>query len=151
MEIPKDLLPNVTNEDYPDYVSDQVNKYVGYIGIMAGMTLVFSFIAKFSFSLLGENVTLKIRYDLYESILRKNIGWFDQVENSPSVLTSAMAEDTSIVNGVSTESLATILESFFAIIVGVGIGFYYCWQLSCACLILMPFMGISGAINAKIT
>jgi ATP-binding cassette, subfamily B (MDR/TAP), member 1 len=151
MEIPKDLIPNITSESYNDYVSENVNKYAIYIGVMAGMTLLFSFIAKFSFSLLGENVTLRIRYELYQSILRKNISWFDETVNSPSVLTSAMAEDTSIVNGVSTESLATILESFFSIIVGVGIGFYYCWQLSIACLILMPFMGISGTINAKIT
>lgn len=94
---------------------------------MGGLTLLFSFISKFSFNLLGENVTLKIRFDLYRSILRKNIGWFDETGNSPSVLTSAMAEDTSIINGVSTESLATILESLFSILVGVGIGFYYCW------------------------
>ena len=58
---------------------------------MGGLTLLCSFISKFSFSLLGENVTLKIRFDLYTSILRKNIGWFDESENSPAVLTSAMA------------------------------------------------------------
>lgn len=65
MEIPKELIPDISDETYSDYVSDHVNKYVGYIGIMAGMTLIFSFVAKFSFSYLGENVTLRIRYDLY--------------------------------------------------------------------------------------
>ena len=125
MEIPRELVP--TTKSYNDYVNDNVNKYVWQIGAMGGLTLLFSFISKFSFSLLGENVTLKIRFDLYRSILRKNIGWFDESNNSPSVLTSAMAQDTSIINGVSTESIATILESLFSILVGVGIGFYYCW------------------------
>jgi hypothetical protein len=44
-----------------------------------------------SFGNLGENVTLKIRKELYFKILEKNIGWFDFRENGSSVLTSAMA------------------------------------------------------------
>jgi len=127
MEIPRDQIKIITNKSYNEYVNDNVDNYVWIICGMGGLTLLFSFISKFSFSLLGENVTLKIRFDLYRSILRKNIGWFDEAGNSPSVLTSAMAEDTSIINGVSTESLAAILESLFSILVGVGIGFYYCW------------------------
>jgi len=53
--------------------------------------MLFGFINKYFFGVLGENVTLKIRQDLYESIIRKNIGWFDRYENSPAILTSAMA------------------------------------------------------------
>jgi ATP-binding cassette subfamily B (MDR/TAP) protein 1 len=127
MEIPRSVVPSISNKPYNDYVNDNVDEYVFWICGLGGLTLIFSFISKFSFGLLGENVTLKIRFDLYTSILRKNIGWFDDSGNSPSVLTSAMAQDTSIINGVSTESLATILESLFAILVGIGIGFYYCW------------------------
>lgn len=61
--------------------------------------------AKKSFGTLGENVTLSVRKVLYTNILQKNIGWFDHPENGTSVLTSAMAQDTSIINGVSTESI----------------------------------------------
>jgi len=38
--------------------------------------------------------------------MRKNIGWFDDKDNGVSVITSAMAKDTSIINGVCTESLS---------------------------------------------
>ena len=61
-----------------------------------------------------------------------------------------MAQDTSVINGVSTESLASMLEAAFAILVGIGIGVYYQWQLSCACLLMMPFMALGGALNAKL-
>jgi len=43
----------------------------------------FIFIQKFSFGRIGETVTLRIRRNLYSSILSKHIGWFDAKENSP--------------------------------------------------------------------
>ena len=46
-----------------------------------------------------------MREVLYQSILQKHIGFFDHKDNSTGVLTSAMASDTSIINGVSTEAL----------------------------------------------
>ena len=54
---------------------------------------------------MSENVTLRIRQDLYLNILQKNIAWFDLKENGASVLTSIMATETSIINGVSSESV----------------------------------------------
>ena len=60
---------------------------------------------KLSFGILGTNVTLKTREVLYSSILQKHMGFFDLKDNAPGVLTSAMAHDTSVINGVSTEAL----------------------------------------------
>jgi ATP-binding cassette subfamily B (MDR/TAP) protein 1 len=48
---------------------------------------------KFSFGVIGENVTMKIRKQLYSSILSKHMGWFDDKNNSPGVLSSTMASD----------------------------------------------------------
>ena len=78
-------------KDYPDFVNTNANKYCLYICGLAGATVLFGFISKFSFGVLGENVTLRIRKDLYSSILKKNIGWFDKTENAPAILTAAMA------------------------------------------------------------
>jgi len=89
-----------------EFLEQQINFYAL---IMFGIAIFawFCFILqKGSFSLLGEEVTYTIRKELYESILQKNIGWFDQKENATSVITSAMAEDTTIINGTSTEAIA---------------------------------------------
>jgi ATP-binding cassette subfamily B (MDR/TAP) protein 1 len=89
---------------------------------------------------LGENVTLKIRKILYGAILQKEIGFHDFRENGSSVLTSAMAQESSLINGVSTESIGPQVEAFFAVFVGLAIGFGFCWQESLICLALTPFM-----------
>ena len=48
-------------------------------------------------------------------------------ENSTGVLSSAMAQDSSIINGVSTESLSPQFEAVCALSIGLLIGFYFCW------------------------
>jgi ATP-binding cassette subfamily B (MDR/TAP) protein 1 len=101
--------------------------YCGILGLISLASVFTATIVKVAFGYLGENVTFSIRKILYSSILRKNIGWFDDRENGPSILTSAMASDTSCINGVSTESLSPILDASFSVIVALVIGFSYCW------------------------
>ena len=38
---------------------------------------------KFIFGYLSENVTLKMRKILYQKMLEKHMGWFDEKENAP--------------------------------------------------------------------
>jgi len=52
-----------------------------YITIMAAVLFVGYTGKSYIFAYLGENVTLKIRQLIYESILQKNIGWFDEQDN----------------------------------------------------------------------
>jgi len=100
-----------------------VDKFIGYGGVSSAdleddislwallMTIcalvlgIGAFTQKSSFGTLGNNVTLEVRKMLYSNIMQKNIGWFDDRENTPSVLTTIIASDTAVINGVSSESL----------------------------------------------
>jgi len=95
--------------------------------IIAVVCSIGYFIAKYSFGTLGNNVTLKIRQILYAHILEMNIGFFDDRDNGPSVLTSVMAADTAVINGIGSESIGPSSESAFGMVIGIGIGFYFCW------------------------
>jgi len=87
-------------------------------------------------------VTLKIRKVLYFSILQKNIGWFDNKDNGPSVLTSVMASETAIINGASSDSVGPQVEGTFALLGGIIIGLSYCWPEALICIGLSPVMMI---------
>lgn len=58
-----------------------------------------------------------------------------------------MAEDTAIINSVSTESLGPVFDAFFALAVGLGIGFVYEWKISLICLAAAPIMAIGGVME----
>mmetsp|Transcript_39000 Transcript_39000/g.59342 ORF Transcript_39000/g.59342 Transcript_39000/m.59342 type:complete len:297 (-) Transcript_39000:1404-2294(-) len=74
-----------------DSLEADIILHVKYILLIAFISLFFGHFQKFSFGKLGANITDKLRKLLYAKILEKNLGWFDERENSTSVLTSAMA------------------------------------------------------------
>ena len=130
-------------------LEDTVNKNAMYIACIGAGIFLSALAQRYFFQLLGGTVTLKIRELLYFSILQKHIGWFDRRENGASVLTSAMAMDTSLINGVSCESLGPQVEASGAMLVGIAIALVYCWQEALVCLAVSPAMIIGNAIGMK--
>lgn len=78
----------------PDYLRDTMDYWVIWTVCIAFGCLIASSIRGAAFGFLSNNVTIKIRAILYEMILQKDIGFFDDRDNNASVLTSAMAQDT---------------------------------------------------------
>jgi ATP-binding cassette subfamily B (MDR/TAP) protein 1 len=92
---------------------------------------------------------MAMRERLYRGFLTKHIGWFDNRDNAPGILTSALANDTSVLNGASTESIAVMTEATFAILIGLIIGFIYDWKIALVSMVCTPFFAIGAGINAK--
>jgi len=127
MTLPVAYLKIIHGDGWKDHLKSEVtdlSMYTVYIAI----AMFLGYMGKsYIFGYLGENVTMKVRQVLYNSILEKHIGFFDFQENQSSVLTSAMAQETSLINGAASESLGPYCESFFALVGGLVIGFYFCW------------------------
>ena len=60
-----------------------------------------------------------------------------------------MAQESSIINGASSESLGPYSESVFAIGGGLALGFYFCWQEALITLACVPAMIISNYISME--
>lgn len=55
----------------------------------------------YSFAKSGELLTRRLRMIGFQAMLRQEIGWFDNPINSPGALTTRLATDASMVQGVS--------------------------------------------------
>jgi hypothetical protein len=77
--------------------------------------------------MISYNLTYDVRKDLYESILVKNIGYFDFPENSTYVLSGIMQSDTTIINGVSTESIPPKVQGYCLGAIAGVLCFVICW------------------------
>ena len=76
-----------------------------------------SYCQKLCFGIGGENLTQTLRVKLFESILRKNIGWFDSKNRAPGILTNIIIEDINSINGLTTE--------YFGIVVEAALGLFF--------------------------
>jgi ABC-type multidrug transport system fused ATPase/permease subunit len=68
-----------------------------------------TFIQRYAFSYLGENLTLTVRKNLFAGIIYKDISWFDSKDRAPGILTNIVSEDISLLNGMSTETVSIFL------------------------------------------
>jgi len=95
-------------------------------------------------------LTLRLRIRLFEAILRKHIGWFDDKERAPGVLTNIITEDISAVNGLTTEAIGVMIEAFLGITISCIVCAIFSWQLAIFCTLLSPLMVIGGLGMAKL-
>jgi len=128
---------------------EQSDQWCMLMGALAACALFTGFSQKFSFGVIGENVAFNIRQTLYRKILEKHQGWFDERDNSPGALSTTLASDAQLINGVSTEGVGSIMEALCAVATGITIAFIYSWRMSCVCLIIAPFAAITGYMGAK--
>jgi ABC-type bacteriocin/lantibiotic exporter with double-glycine peptidase domain len=61
-----------------------------------------------------------------------------------------MAEDTSLINGAGSESVAPAVEGIFAMITGIAIGMFYSWKLSLTALLISPILMIGSVLDGKL-
>jgi len=131
-------------------IKDGVHTYALWMFIMALITLFATIAQKMSFGILSDNMTRSLRSQLYVSILRKHIGWFDHEGNSPGQLTSVMSGEIQTVNGASSESIGSMIEAFLQLAVGIILAFFFEWRISLVMLGVAPIITISSFIQTKI-
>ena len=100
-------------------------------------------------SRVSENITGKVRQDLYESILRKDIGWHDHRENGSGIMTGTLSSDVQLLNGVSSEGFGAQIEGTVAVLTGMIAAFILSWPLALVTIGLLPVFLICGAIQQK--
>ena len=72
-------------------------------------------------------MTLKLRIELFKAILRKHIGWFDNKDRAPGILTNIITEDITAINGLTTEAIGVMIEAALGLVISCGICFVFCW------------------------
>ncbi|KAM3615029.1 uncharacterized protein V6R79_022403 [Siganus canaliculatus] len=117
------------------------------IGSVSFFTL---FLQGFCFGKSGEVLTLNLRLKAFTSMMRQDLGWFDDPKNSVGALTTRLASDASQVQGAAGARLATLLQNFANLGTGVIIAFVYGWEMTLLILAVVPIIIVAGIVNVKV-
>ena len=95
---------------------------------------------KAMFAVTGENLTFNVRRDLMRGILFKQVAWFDAEEHAPGILTNVLSEDVSALNGMTTETVSTLVEAFVGLLLGLIIAMIISWRMALFTVAASPVM-----------
>lgn len=101
---------------------------------------------------MGEHVAAELRSALFESLLRREVGYFDNPENAIGALNINLSDDSRLIYRATGEALAKQLQAICTFVVALVIGFTASWKIALVVLSTFPVTVVSSAIqNQAIT
>ena len=119
---------------------------VGF-GLLAVADIVAQYFQTYLFEVIGERMTRRIRTDYFRSLLRQDMGWFDDPANALGVLTSRLAVDIKLIRLTVGQGTGSTVSSMTAILAALIISLIAAWLFALAFLATVPLLAVTEAIN----
>ncbi|KAJ3172722.1 ATP-binding cassette, sub-B (MDR TAP), member 4 [Geranomyces variabilis] len=97
----------------------------------------------------GDKLTTRLRIQSFTALVQQEIGYFDDDKNSTGALTARLAEDATLVQGLTGQTFAQIVSLISNFAVGLSIAFAKSWQLTLVVLACVPLVGVGGFMQLK--
>ncbi|KAF5733808.1 ABC transporter family protein [Tripterygium wilfordii] len=127
-----------------DHIQQEVDKWCLIIACMGIVTVVANFLQHFYFGIMGEKMTERVRRMMFSAMLRNEVGWFDEEENSADTLSMRLANDATFVRAAFSNRLSIFIQDSTAVIVAVLLGMLLEWRLALVALSTLPILTVSA-------
>ncbi|KAI8546875.1 hypothetical protein RHMOL_Rhmol07G0153400 [Rhododendron molle] len=114
----------------------------------AAITVIVHVITHLSFGIMGERLTLRVREMMFSAILKNEIGWFDDINNTSSMLASRLEGDATLLRNVVVDCSAVLIQNLGLIVTSFIIAFILNWRLALVVMAMYPLI-ISGHLSEK--
>ncbi|TMW59292.1 hypothetical protein Poli38472_004361 [Pythium oligandrum] len=132
---------------HDELIDSARNWMLGFIGL--GIAFLISHTVQHcSFGVVSQRLIIRVRRATFQAMLRQEI---DLEENSAGALTSKLATDTPIHQGMTYDMLNQRMVVLTSIGIGLGIGFYQSWQMTLLMLATIPLFVFTGLIQAQLS
>jgi len=135
---------------YPDPARVRREAWI-WAGVMVGVSIlqVLMEVARsYGLGVAGEKLTRRLRQSTFASMLKQNIGWFDEPNNSAANLSANLSRDVTLVSAVTGESIGIQLANCATVVVGLGLIFGLgAWQLGLLACAVVPVVGFAIALE----
>lgn len=78
------------------------------------------------------------------AMLRNEVGWFDDEENSADTLSMRLANDATFVRAAFSNRLSIFIQGSAAVIVAILIGMLLQWRLAVVAVATLPVLTVSA-------
>ncbi|KAL3330883.1 hypothetical protein AABB24_034621 [Solanum stoloniferum] len=132
-----------------DTTRHEVKKICFLFCVGAVLTVVVHAITHTCFGIIGERLTLRVREMMFSAMLRNEIGWFDEMNNSSSTLASRLESDATLLRTVVVDRSTILLQNVGLVATSFIIAFILNWRLTLVVIAMYPLI-VSGHISEKL-
>ncbi|GMH22591.1 hypothetical protein Nepgr_024434 [Nepenthes gracilis] len=101
------------------------------------------------FGIMGERLTLRVREMMFSAILRNEIGWFDDLSNASSSLSSRLESDATLLKTIVADRSSILILNVGFVTTAFIIAFILNWRITLVVLATYPLI-LSGHISERL-
>ncbi|XP_008804465.2 ABC transporter B family member 19-like [Phoenix dactylifera] len=128
----------------PNAMERKTRQYV-FMYVGTGLYAVVAYLVQhYFFSIMGENLTTRVRRMMLAAILRNEVGWFDEEENNSSLVAAHLATDAADVKSVIAERISVILQNMTSLLTSFIVGFIVEWRVALLIIATFPLLVLAN-------
>ncbi|XP_049809966.1 ATP-dependent translocase ABCB1-like isoform X1 [Schistocerca nitens] len=124
----------------PDEVRSQTNWYSILFVVIGVVLAIASFLQIYMYGIAGERLTSRLRKMAFAAMLRQEVAWFDDKNNSTGALCARLSGDAASVQGATGQRIGSVVQALGTLVVSVTLGLVYEWRLGLVAIAFMPIM-----------
>ena len=133
----------------PDEIRRLASRYGLYYILFAVVSFLSSTVQYAGLLGMGEKIAIYLRSEMFEALLRRDMGFFDDEKNSVGSLTTALADDCRLVNRAFSESFARQMQALCNLAVSLALSFSASWKITLVVLATFPLVIGSSAVQMQ--
>ncbi|KAH9118927.1 hypothetical protein AeMF1_008145, partial [Aphanomyces euteiches] len=120
-----------------------------FLGVAAAI-FVAAFVSTFSFRIIAEKLTTRLRNLHFQALLRQEIGFFDMPGNTTGALTTDLSSLATKVVAIAGDNQAKMLQALFTVVSALVIAFIFgSWKLTLVTTAACPLLLVGSYARAK--
>ncbi|XP_049765728.1 multidrug resistance protein homolog 49-like isoform X2 [Schistocerca cancellata] len=132
-----DLIGTLGQDD-PDKIRADTD-YFSLLFVIVGVIMGFmTFIQTYLYGIAGEKLTMRFRGLMFSAMLRQEVAYFDDKNNSTGALCARLSGDAANIQGATGQRIGTITQSLGTLVLSVALAMYYEWRLGLLVLAFVP-------------
>jgi ABC-type multidrug transport system fused ATPase/permease subunit len=124
-----------------------LNQVVGGLFVALAISMIAGNVRYYLFTLSGERIVLKLREQLYRSILKQEVAFFDF--NRTGELMSRLSSDSATLQNTVSVNISQGIRNLAQVLGGFAFMFYTSWKLSIILLIIIPPVALMAYFFGK--
>uniref|UniRef100_A0A7I4YQI2 p-glycoprotein 9a n=4 Tax=Haemonchus TaxID=6288 RepID=A0A7I4YQI2_HAECO len=117
--------------------------------VLGGTQAMTMLIQCFFFGLSAERLTMRLRSKIFQNVMRMDATYFDMPRHSAGKITTRLATDAPNVKSALDYRFGSVFSSVVSICCGIGIAFYFGWQMALLTIAIFPLAAVGQAIQMR--
>ncbi|KAK5640086.1 hypothetical protein RI129_010897 [Pyrocoelia pectoralis] len=140
----------VLAEPDDDYITSETNKFAIFFLIIGIVTGIATMVHTYMFGVAGEKLTMRLRSQMFKSLLSQEMGYFDNKEQGVGSLCARLSGEAASVQGATGQRIGTILNSCSTVVIALSTSFYFEWRVTFVALCFSPLIVMAFYLEQKI-